>query len=257
MTRNSSPTWLRALGKKGDLPPTIQLGNRLYRHVRTFKHDFFAATGLYAHGGHQVVLKAGREAPLWRIPLAWIGHLLSRHEGRLYQTVSSIEGVPPFLGYIGDTALVHEYVPGHPLQKHDQPGDEFFPRLSALLTNIHARGVAYVDLEKRENILLGDDGNPHLIDFQISWHWPANRGGDTSLARLLLRILQQSDRYHLLKHWRRTRPDQLASQAFAASYAPPFWIRWHRTVFRPITVLRRRVLTWLGARSTPHGRSPG
>jgi len=257
MTPKSPPIWLRALGKSGDLPATIKVRNRLYRHVKTFKHDFFAATGLYADGDEKVVLKVGREAPLWILPMAWIGRLLSRHEGRLYRTVGTVEGVPAFLGYHGPTGLVHEYVAGRPLSKQDRPGDEFFPRLLALLNHIHARGVAYVDLEKRENILLGEDGTPHLIDFQISWHWPTNRGGTTALARFVLSILQQSDRYHLLKHWRRMRPDQLGSQAFAASCNPPFWIRWHRAIFRPITLLRRRILTWLGARSSPHGRSPG
>lgn len=257
MTPNSPPAWLKALGRNADLPTTIQVRNLEYRHIQTFKHDFFAATGLYECGGHRVVLKIGRRAPLWGISLKWIGRLLCRHEARLFQTVGSVDGIPAFLGYCGDTGLIHDYVPGRPLGKHDVPGDDFFPRLSVLLDHVHAQDAAYVDLEKRENVLLGEDGKPHLIDFQISWHWPVNRGGGTSLARFVLTVLQQSDRYHLLKHWRRMRPDQLPSAAFAASYSPPFWIRWHRAVFRPLTLLRRRILVWLGGRPSAHGRSPG
>ncbi len=199
----------------------------------------------------------GRQAPLFGLPMAWIGQFLTRHESRLYRMTGSVDGIPAFLGHHGAAGFIHEYIPGRPLQKEDRPGDQFFPRLSAILDHIHAAGAAYVDLEKRENILLGDDGKPYLIDFQISWHWPANRGGNTTFARFVLAVLQQSDRYHLLKHWRRLRPDQLHAQALAASQAPPFWIRWHRAIFRPITLLRRRVLVWLGERSSPHGRSPG
>lgn len=255
MDRSSPPTWLRALSR--DLPAEFQIGDQHYRRLATFKHDFFAATGLYEGCSGRVVLKAGRQAGLFGLPMAWAGRLLARHEARIYRTINSVKGVPRFLGLWGPTALVHEYVEGRPLAKGDAVGDDFFPTLSSMLDQMHERGVAYVDLEKRENILLGTDGQPYLIDFQISWHWPANRGGRTSLARLILKVLQQSDRYHLLKHWRRLRPDQLEGKSIAASYAPPFWIRWHRSLFRPVTLLRRQILVWLGARSSASGRSPG
>jgi RIO-like serine/threonine protein kinase len=191
------------------------------------------------------------------LPLDWIGRLLARHEIRLFRTVQSIEGVPRLVGTWGVTGLVHEYVEGRPLAKGDSVDDRFFPRLADMLRQMHAAGVAYVDLEKRENILLRDDGGPALIDFQISWHLPANRGGKTSVNRLILHVLQQSDQYHLLKHWRRLKPEQLASEELARSFKAPFWIRWHRAVFRPFTQLRRRVLVLLGARESASGRSPG
>jgi hypothetical protein len=228
-----------------------------YHHLRTFKHDFFAATGLYEGPRGKVVLKVGRQASLWGLPMEWIGRLLTGHEARLYRIAESVGGVPAFLDRWGPTGLVHQYVEGHPLAREDQVDDDFFPRLAAMLDAIHARGAAYVDLEKRENILLGEDGRPYLIDFQISWHLPRNRGGASWLALWFLGVLQQSDRYHLLKHWRRLRADQLDGRVVMQSYAPPFWIRWHRAIFRPLTLLRRQILVWLGARSSTIGRSPG
>ncbi len=85
------------------------------------------------------------------------------------------------------TAVAHQFVPGHPLRKQDVVDSEFFHKLELLIQNIHRRRIAYVDLHKQENILVGDDGHPHLIDFQISVRipriWPL--GG-------LLRILQAS-----------------------------------------------------------------
>jgi len=250
------PAWLRAMGAR-ELPPILIAGGCEYRHVRTFKHDFFAATGLYEGSKGKVVLKVMRRARLLGLPMDWLGGLLARHEVRLYRLTQAVEGVPRLIGPWGLTGFVHEFVEGRPLAKEDRPDDRFFPRLSAMLDEIHARKMAYVDLEKRENILLGTDGMPFLIDFQISWHVPLNRGGGTWMARLILGILQSSDRYHLLKHWRRHRPDQLETEKIADSYQAPFWIRWHRAVFRPLTRLRRQVLVWLGARSSTTGRSPG
>lgn len=248
--------WLMALGKN-DLPSCLTVERAAFRHTKTFKHDFFAATGLYEGPQGKVILKIGRVAPLFGLPLSWIGRLLARHEARLYALTQGVPGVPRFFGMHGKTGIVHEFVEGRPLKKDDAPADDFFPRLSAMLARIHALGAAYVDLEKRENILLGDDGSPHLIDFQISWHVPANRGGETWPLRLVRDMLQASDRYHLLKHWRRQRPDQLPPEALADAVNIPFWIRWHRLLFRPLTLLRRRILVWLGARDSIRVRSPG
>ncbi|HKQ47275.1 MAG TPA: hypothetical protein VJZ71_04295 [Phycisphaerae bacterium] len=175
----------------------------------------------------------------------------------MYTHAQGIAGVPKFVGRWGPTGFAHEYVEGRPLSRDDAPGDRFFGQLAAILEALHHRDIAYVDLEKRENVLLGEDGRPYLIDFQISWHVPANRGGQTLFLRLIGDMLRASDRYHLYKHWRRLRPDQL-SRADADRFGrPPFWIRWHRWVFRPLTLLRRQVLVWLGARDDIRVRSPG
>ena len=256
-TATKSPRWLMALGRK-DLPETAEIDLQTYRLIRCFKHDFFAATGLYeAQGGQRLILKLGRQAPLLFLPLRWIGRLLAHHEARLYALAQGLEGIPRFLGRWGPTGIAHEYVEGRPLLKDDHVDDAFFPRLRELLDQLHARQIAYVDLEKRENVLLGDDGRAYLIDFQISWHWHASRGGNLWPFRKLLGMLQASDGYHLIKHWRRLRPDQLDWERIEASYRAPFWIRWHRLIFRPWTLLRRRILFWMGARDSASVRSPG
>lgn len=249
------PAWLRALGR-GEFPATIYVKGRDFTHERTYKHDFFAATALYEGKGERVVLKMGRIASLFGVPLIFVGVFLARREARLLNLARGIKGIPECPGIVGKTGLVRGYVEGAPLKKGDRPNDEFFPRLSKMLDELHAMGMAYVDLEKPENILLGIDGRPYLIDFQISWHvkgWI----GRSWLFRRILGVLQTSDRYHLMKHWRKLRPDQLDPEQFEKLGRPPFWIRWHRRVFRPVTVARRHVLVWLGARESARGRSPG
>lgn len=249
--RKLTPAWLRALGHR-ELPPSIDVSGHTFLHVKTFKHDFFAATGLYEGDGGRVVLKVGRQASLLGFPMRWTGRFLFRRERRLLLKTQHLEGVPAFSGAWEDTGLVHPFVEGRPLRKDDEIADDFFPRLEALIAAMHAIDIAYVDLEKRENVLVGDDGGPWLFDFQIAWDAASWFG-----SRWILRVLQKSDRYHLLKHWRRLRPDQLDEARLRESKSPPFWIAWHRLIFRPITRLRRHVLVWLGARSTAKGRSPG
>lgn len=234
-------TWLRALGASG-LPESFQLDGRDYRLVQTFKHDFFAASGLYDGPDGQVVLKMGRSARLLGLPAAWIGRWLVRREVRFYRQVQDLPGVPGLLGQVSDLAFAHKFVPGHNLHRHEFVGDDFFPTLTQLIETLHARGIAYVDLEKRENIIVGDDGKPYLIDFQISWQWPWRFGRNSWVARWLFARFANADRYHLGKHIRRCRPDQMAAEELQNSRRVGPIIRLHRLLFRPLTLLRRRIL---------------
>jgi hypothetical protein len=253
--------WLRALGAD-DMPGAFMLADGPYRHVRTYKHDFFAATGLYEGACGKVILKLGRTRTFLGLPLAWLGQWLADHETRMYGVADGVAGVPRCLGRLGRTGFVHAFVEGHPLQRHEPVPDDFFPRLESMLDALHARGMAYVDLEKRENILVGADGRPWLIDFQISypgpqldarWRRPPGPGALLRLLpvgwrRWLLQRFQQGDRYHALKHRRRHRPDTLSPEQVAASYQVGWAIRLHRRIARPMTLLRRSALKVLTGR---------
>lgn len=251
--------WLRALGPDA-LPDRITLDDGEYRHLRTYKHDFFAATGLYEGPSGKVILKVGRVARWLGLPMRWLGRRLARREREIYEAVHDLPGVPRCLGAWEETGLVHVFVEGHPLQRRERVDDAFFGRLQELIDELHRREIAYVDLEKRENILVGDDGRPWLIDFQISWRWPSDRGQrrgwlrllPNGIGRLVLRRLQAGDRYHVLKHRRRHRPDAMTPEELAASYRRGFWVNVHRVLFRPFTLVRRAMLKRLTGRS----RSP-
>jgi hypothetical protein len=232
---------MRALGR-GDVPGEFRLGPAVWRHVRTVKHDFFAATAFYEDPatGRRAVLKISRTADFAGLPLEWVGRWLCARELRFYRRLADLPNVPAVLGTVGRTGFVHAYVEGRPLCKDRPIPDGFFAQLMDLLAELHRRDVAYVDTNKPENILLGDDGRPHLIDFQISWDLSRGRG---RLNRWWLGVLQGEDLYHVRKHRRRLRPDELPEHDRAPEERASPWIRLHRLLTRPFKVVRRRTMS--------------
>jgi len=245
----------RALGR--DEPPeTVEIDGRTWRRVDIFKHDSWAATAQYqSDDGHLAACKFNRRQPIFGLPMRWLGRRLAAREAAMLDRLADHELVPDPLGPVRcagrelPNAVAHVFVPGHPLRRDEVVDDYFFPDLEDLLADLHRRGMAYVDLHKRENVLVGDDGRPHLIDFQISVRlprvWPLSA---------VLRILQRSDDYHLAKHFARHRPDQCDHTPATIAMRRPWWIRAHRAFAVPLRQLRRRLLVWLGIRR-PGGRS--
>jgi hypothetical protein len=245
---------MRALGRH-DLPETITINTETFRREQTIKHDFFAATGFY-HGGtpaRRVVLKMGRTIPFFGLPLHWLGRRLCLRELDFYTRLADLPNIPGVVGTYATTGFVHEFVPGQPLSKHRPVPDAFFAELLALLKEIHRRDIAYVDTNKPENVLLGTDGHPHLIDFQISY---ALAGlGNNPLSRFILRRLQRADVYHILKHKKRLRKDQITPEELDLVTKRGFFIHLHRIISKPYFFVRRRLFKWLrnSGRILPEG----
>lgn len=228
---------MRALGRD-EPPPAFLLDGRRYTRTTIVKHDFWAATAFYlADDGTRAVAKINRRTPLCGLSLDFIGRWLCRREMRFYASMADLHNVPALLGRLGETGFIHAFTPGRPLRKDDRVSDSFFPELQTVLAEIHRRGIAYVDANKPENILLGEDGRPHLIDFQISYD--LHELGDWFFNRALLRRMQAEDVYHILKHKRRLRPDQLTPDELVRVTRRSWVIRLHRWLTRPYFLIRR------------------
>ncbi len=251
------PASFFALGY-ASLPAEIQIAGDRWQLVRTFKHDFFAVTGLYARkigadlpmateSPHLAVLKVQRTQPFQGLPLRWLGRLAARHEVAVLKALQGVPGIPTFLGTWGTTGYVHAFIPGEDLRPGLGAGAEFFQALRELLQAVHERHVAYVDTNKRENILYGSDGRPYLIDFQISFL--CRRGArDHFLARWLLRRLQAEDWYHYYKHKTRLAPQACTADDFKRAEDRSWYIRAHRRVAQPMIRWRRKLLARYGRR---------
>lgn len=238
------PPSLTALGRRS-LPDEIDVRGIRYKKCRVFKNDFFAITAMYENvlnNSEKVVLKVHRRAPFLLIPMCWIGKILASREQASFELLADVQGIPTFIDRWEMTGIVREYIEGHPLAKGENVSDDFHVQLRSIIDQIHAHNMAYVDLEKCENVLVGEDGQPHLFDFQIAWYWPAKWGGHLWPVTALRRLFQDGDLYHLIKLQRRTRPDQLTEEQLAASYRKPWYVRWQRIITYPFTWCRRKIL---------------
>jgi hypothetical protein len=229
------------LGKR-DLPQTIMLDGEEFQLERAFKHAFATAVGLYRRGDDRVVCKFHRQAAFFGFPLLWQGRMWASYEVAMLRELRDLPGVPRFRGMPEPAAVARDYVPGTPLERRMRVGDDFFPQLLHLLRRIHERGIAYVDLEKPENILLGEDGRPYLIDFQVGFYMPDRFFGQTSLGRYLRALLQRSDLYHAMKHYRRMRPDLLTVEERALGKMRPGTVRVANALVAPFRLLRKWAL---------------
>jgi hypothetical protein len=247
------PAMLRALGT-ADPPPHVEVDGLRYDRVDIFKHDSWAATALYAAGPRRIICKFNRRQSLCGLPGAWIGRGLARREAHFLSRLAGVPGFPQLLGPVlvdgvkHENALARVYIAGHPLASRERTSDDFFPALGRLLAELHGRGIAYVDLHKRENVLVGDDGRPYLIDFQVSFD-------ETTLPRPfawfgggLFRALRKMDEYHRLKLFIRCRPDQCEATSADLVNLRPRLVRWHRIVAEPLRQARRKLLTLLRVR---------
>lgn len=249
----NSPRSFTALGSSA-LPNEIVADGRTFLLRQIFKNDFFATTAMYESDAQRVLLKVHRVAPFLGLPLRWLGRTLANREIAAFERLGDLDGIPRLIARHGRTGLIREFIEGHAMQKGERVPDAFHSRLRRLVEAIHTRGMAYVDLEKCENVLVGDDGNPYLFDFQIAWCWSKRRGGELWPLRSIRAWLQAGDRYHLRKLQRRTRPDQLSPDELAASYRKPWYVSAYDRVTRPYTWCRRRVLHAFGVHRGPGER---
>lgn len=229
-------------------PDPVVIQGCTYRCLRVFKHDFFAATCLYQarEAGapfDRLVVKFSRTQPFLGLGFAWYARFMRAHEEGIYRQLSGLEGVPRWAGHVGDNGYAIEYIDAAPLDHLEKPPAGLFDRLVELMRQIHERGVAYCDANKRSNILVSSEGRPYLIDYQISFRrrdrlpWPVNR-----LIARAFEYVAQRDLYHLYKHKRRLAPEELTPEEDALSRKRTGLHLLHRKITKPWRALRRGIL---------------
>jgi RIO-like serine/threonine protein kinase len=189
-----------------------------------------------------------RLPPGVRVPAA--ARRLAKREADHLERLAGVRGIPGLLGRPSEDAFLREWIDGRTLRETDDVPDAFFPALRALVAAVHERGVAYADLAKEENVIVDDAGLPWLVDFQISVAKGSWLGGFA--ARLMA-----ADRYHLARHVKRRRPDQLTDEdRRALAEGKGLLSRLHKSVVKkPYNLVTRRLVKrWSGA---GEGRRPG
>lgn len=247
------PPLFRALGAK-EPPERVVVGGVAYERLTTFKHDSWAATALYGAGERRITCKFNRVQPVFVIPMRWLGRALARREAGFLDRLADVALVPEQLGpvavdgRVADNAVARVFVDGRPFRDREGIAPDFIAQLERLLGEVHARGIAYVDLHKRENVIVDREGRPNLIDFQVSLgigdRWPWNGG----LFRRFVALLQETDTYHVRKHHVRLYPEDFTPEARETYAQPPGIIGAHRRFAKPFRRWRRALLARLRVR---------
>ena len=180
-------------------PPVLDLtrGNLAERTVSVLEpgSDRDPVVLLARAAGREVVVKDF--APRSWFVRSILGRWLNAREARAYRALAGHPAVPRFYGYLDPFALLVEYRPGARMSRRlaeDLPPG-FLPELEAAIGDMHARGVAHLDLRHRTNVMIDAEGRPVLIDFASAVCFrPGSLG-----ARLVLPILAWVDRLALRK----------------------------------------------------------
>lgn len=100
-----------------------------------------------------------------------VGRFLIWREKKAYKKIDGLIGVPALYGSIGGVALIIEEIQGTDIGRKEIMKDldeNFIKDLGNLIDRIHDRGIAHCDLKRAPNIMIGNDGNPYIIDWAAS-----------------------------------------------------------------------------------------
>jgi hypothetical protein len=135
----------------------------------------------------RVLLARERRALALLSDLDGVAHLVDAPE---YAGAESLDGRAP----AARDVLLRSWVEGEPLYAAGRLPEDFFDRLEDLVVELHARGLCHNDLHKEPNVLVGPDGYPGLVDFQLASVHP-----DPGRA---FRVRVDEDLRHVAKHRR-------------------------------------------------------
>lgn len=123
-----------------------------------------AETYLGRFKGRKAVIKT---VPYPNIPIvASLYRWMIQREARALRLLQDINGIPDLLGIPDANTIALEYREGIILRQAsaaDLPED-YFRKLEYLVNVIHEHGVVHSDLKRKENLMVGPDGQPIIID---------------------------------------------------------------------------------------------
>jgi predicted Ser/Thr protein kinase len=176
--------------------------------VQTFRHGGGSRPDvlLIEVNGEQAVLKDYARSDPWFRRL--VGPLSARREARALRQLEGARGVPRLLRIVNRNALLLEYIPGTSVRQVPPGGltPQFFERFYRLVDRLHEFGVAHCDLRSQGNILVGADGEPHVVDFAA--HFRRGRRWNP-VSRWMYEKFCEADRVAVARLKRSHAPDLL------------------------------------------------
>jgi serine/threonine protein kinase len=163
-------------------------------NANTLAAGYQGQTLLYEDAGNSYVIKVPHGKGMARY---FHRHML-RHEYDVYRKLGDFSGSPRCLGLIDKQYLVLEFVEGRTIRsKRPLDEDEFHHKLFEHIETMHARGVAHMDLKRKDNLLVKTDESPCILDFGAA---VIRKTGFHPLNAYRYKIAKQFDYNAWLKH---------------------------------------------------------
>ncbi len=201
-----------------------------------------AVTILYRSPYGNFVVKQSRGVWPWRT----LSDAAIRREHEIYSIIDGVPGIPRCLGLIDGNTLVLEHIEGTTFRRGQnglEDWSRYFVRLLDTLHGIHARGVAHGDLKRKDNLLIGPDEQPYIVDFGVA---SIEKRGTLPWSNAIYRWMHQYDYNAWVKLKNRRELENLSPED-AALYKPTATERVARTIRRiwqKLTLRRLRRRIW-------------
>jgi predicted Ser/Thr protein kinase len=196
-------------------------------------HGAQGALRIYRQDGIELLVKSvhGRGAA------RWLRRWMLRREHRAYQQLAEVTGVPRCYGLLAADHLVLEHLDAEPyrLAKIEDP-ELFYARLLELIRDLHRQGVAHGDIKGKNNVLVGPDEQPYLVDFGAA---SVAKRGFRPLHRWVYRVLAQMD-YNSYVKLKYDRDYSNLAPADAALFRRTWIERWFRILKMGVLRVRWR-----------------
>jgi len=134
----------------------------LDKNTNILASGYQGKTLLYSKNDQKLVIKI----PHGRGLIRYLHTRMLRHEARSYQQLKGLDGIPACYGLVDKQYLVLEFIQGDPI-RNKRPINEaqYFESLFEIIRHMHERGVAHMDLKKKDNLLVTHNDQPCTLDF--------------------------------------------------------------------------------------------
>lgn len=161
-----------------------------YTIIKTLKTDTFGVISLATYNNETVII---RDISIKNKFKKIITKILNNNEVKILKRINRLNSPNlPKLIHSAPTYTIRSYLSGTPINQFPTKLNEaFFAKAFEIIQMMHQQGIVHNDLEKPENWVVMDNGEPGFIDFQLAKYFPKKT--------FLFKQLQKVEIRHVIK----------------------------------------------------------
>ena len=150
----------------------------------------------YKDDSFDFVIKDFQHSP-WFVRRTF-ARLFIGQEYKALERLNGMSGVSDQFHRLSNISIAYSFIEGTPLRtlkkQNKKLPKSFFHQLEHRVSEMHRRGLVHLDLRNLGNILVGEDGQPYIIDFQSAITF-------SRFPNWLKRIMRGADLSGVYKAW--------------------------------------------------------